>query len=313
LNGGITWQTQQTLFVGDPDFFVTVFDAIKGVIHVMIQNHAADVLHTISSDNGVTWSTPSLITISHPKYKTVIPGVAHGLQLTGRSSTAGRLILPFICRDATSSIPSSSFTMACPGCYTCMVYSDDYGITWHIGGVSPHVGSREACIIQLDDHTISTPFSISSSPNDNDINISETISSVVYANERNMGASPGHRQHIISHDSGLTFDVSGIDTLPDVVATNWTGVVAGCARASTPNRPLLFTAPSAIKARADLALWQSNDNGVTWSNTPRVLVAGPAGYSDIIPLNSTHMALLVENGSHEFAQKITFLPFPLVP
>lgn len=103
-----------------------------------------------------------------------------------------------------------------------------------------------------------------------------------------------------------------------MLATNWTGIVAGCARSGgsssstgSGTRPLVFTAPSATRARADLALWVSDDNGRSWNNgKPRaLLVPGPAAYSDVVAMNATHWALLVENGKGEFAQRISFALF----
>lgn len=71
---------------------------------------------------------------------------------------------------------------------------------------------------------------------------------------------------------------------------------------------IFFSTPQAPGQRADLALFRSNDEAVTW-DTGKLYLAGPAGYSDMVALNSTHGALLFENGALEFAQKISFSIF----
>jgi hypothetical protein len=89
------------------------------------------------------------------------------------------------------------------------------------------------------------------------------------------------------------------------VTANWTGIVAGAARVGDS---IFIATPQAAHARADLALFRSDDEAATWS-AGALFLAGPAGYSDAGALNATHGALVVENGADQFAGKISFAVF----
>lgn len=81
--------------------------------------------------------------------------------------------------------------------------------------------------------------------------------------------------------------------------------MAGAARVGDT---VFFSTPRAPGERADLAVFHSVDEAATWS-AGKLYLAGPAGYSDMVALNSTHGALLFENGEKEFAGKISFSVF----
>ncbi len=140
---------------------------------------------------------------------------------------------------------------------------------------------------------------------------------MLYASERNLGARTGMRMHAVSLDGGASFApaLAGYDAgLPDVVTANWTGVVAGLA---SFNGRLAFSTPAAAAQRAGLSLWvgaSTGAGGVAWGAAPaRSLWAGPAAYSDLLQLNSTHLGLVFEGGSAasgDFAAGIYFAAFP---
>ena len=94
------------------------------------------------------------------------------------------------------------------GCYSCLATSDDGGATWRIAAaaVTSQEGSREASLVQLP---------ASSHPG--------APGAVIYVTQRNMGATPGHRWHSVSLDSGSSLSLFGEDPgLPDVDTKNWT-------------------------------------------------------------------------------------------
>ena len=71
---------------------------------------------------------------------------------------------------------------------------------------------------------------------------------------------------------------------------------------------VIVTTPMAVGARADMGLFVSHDEALTWA--PGVLlVSGPAGYSDVGSLDASHGCILLENGAREFAAKISFGTF----
>lgn len=178
----------------------------------MIQDNSATVLYTVSTDRGVTWPTPAALNISS-SFASQLPGCAHGISVSGAlckepscGGAAGRLLVPFVCHTKAAAAPSGD--VACPGCYSCVVWSGDHGASWAVGAASNQEGTRESGLVQLRG--------------------GNPASATVYASERNMGASPGHREHAVSTDAGATYSAFGVDLgIPDVDTKNWTGVVAG--------------------------------------------------------------------------------------
>ena len=76
-------------------------------------------------------------------------------------------------------------------------------------------------------------------------------------------------------------------------------VVAGVARVdsgSAAGYRVAFTAPAAVGARANLSLWASID-ALTWTAPLVSIWPGPAAYSDIVPINATHIGILFESSS----------------
>jgi len=300
-DGGITWSSpEQVLYTGKCDFLAAVQDFKTGRTHLFIQAPPTGSLYTYSDDKGVTWSSPEPGKIKGPSGYTWTPAVAHGIQISGEyceeptcNGLTGRLVISFVCytkkaEDLQNQVESDT---ACPGCYTCLAVSDDQGATWtiHPEAVSKQEGSREASIVQLRS------------------SVHKTKNPVIYATERNLGDDTGFRIHAISVDGGTSFSIFGSDKeLPDSKVTNWTGIVAGAARVVRGEEQLVvFTTPMQKTARANMGIFVSSDETETWGSG-KLYFSGPAGYSDTWQLNSTHVAILFENGVTEFAQRISF-------
>jgi sialidase-1 len=287
---------------------------------VFLQENSATILGSSSVDGGATWTVPVQVSISAPAgYSYTIPAVGHGIVVNSSlcdrapacGGTAGRLLMPFVCYAAGASGDAGAraagvrgsanagraLDVACPGCYSCVAYSDDAGASWTIGAVSGQQGTREAALVQLLNSAAPYP----------------SVNAVIYASERNMGANPGYRLYAASADAGLSFAFSGSTSLPDPVTANWTGIVAGVSRFDTGTpitRRVIATVPAAVDARAALTLFVSTDETASWS-AASLLYPGPAGYSDLIQFNATHAAVLYENGAApgDFAAQISFALF----
>lgn len=308
-DGGSTWSSEAVLYTGGVDFLCSVFDSVQGRVHLFIQ-FGSKILYTTTDDGGATFTPVAPTTVTIPNgVASVQPGVGHGLVVDGAlcgdgkcAGEAGRLALPFICHTPGAA-GGAKGDVACPGCYSCLLLSDDRGESWRIGGVSTQDGTREASLVQL----------LSSSAG-------AAHTAVLYATERNMGSSPGYRQHALSLDAGSSFTSFGNDTgIPDAKTANWTGIVAGATRVGAvsgvgpagPQR-LLISTPMSKTERQDMAVYVSDDEAATWG--PGVLLrAGPAGYSDLAAINATHVAILFENGDddgmYDFAKRISFAVF----
>ena len=307
-DGGLTWSSEIELYHGHPDYLSAVYDSKIQRTHLFILN--SPNLWTYSDDMGQSWSKLVPPTINIPSGISATPGVAHGIQLQGDlcseptcNGKVGRLLVAWVChgkgmseyklRKTVKAMRNGYTDIVCPGCYSCLAYSDDHGTTWTIDatGISNQDGTREASIVQLQSAGYNTK------------------EAVIYATERNMGNNTGHRLHAISLDGGNSFSLFGADIgIPDSKVTNWTGIVAGATRfdgpSGSPNRIIIST-PSDPTQRANMTLYTSLDETITWSNG-KLYTIGPAGYSDIGFINSTHGAILFENGADEFAQQVSF-------
>ena len=301
-DGGATWAAAAMIFDAppQPDYFSAVYDARAGRVLVLVM--ASPNLQLASDDAGATWTAarPLALTLP-PTVGSAVPGVAHGVQIDGAlcaeptcAGAAGRLVVAFVCHAPKAAAAAAAAQarlgdVACPGCFSCLATSDDGGATWTVaaGGVSTQEGTREASLVQLP----SQPRA--------------AAGAVVWATERNMGATAGHRLHAVSLDGGLTLGGFGIDTIPDGDTKNWTGIVAGAARVG--GRVNVFT-PRAPGVRADLARFVSADDAASF-DAGTLFVAGPAGYSDAGALDAARGAVVYENGAAEFAQKISYAVF----
>lgn len=219
-DGGSSWAPARMLYDAPPmpDYLSAVHDAATGRSLLFIQT--APNLVTYSDDAGATWSKPEPVKITLPLGVTsASPGVAHGIQLRGElcaeptcGGAAGRLVVAWVChgkKAAAAAAPRARLgDISCLGCYSCLAASDDGGASWAIapGAVAlPQEGSREASIVQLRSSAHAS------------------AGAVVYATERNMGASPGHRWHSISVDGARNLSLFGDDAgLPDGDTKNWT-------------------------------------------------------------------------------------------
>ena len=300
-NGGASWSAAVNITRGNLDFLTPVYDAVADKIVLVVQQGDTGVVQTESGDGGRTWSAvvPAVLPVP-PGFSALIPGVGHGIQVSAAHcldsscvGTAGRLILPFV---ATRVGPVSNDT-ACGTCATALVFSDDGGASWSLGAVSEQNGSREAALVQLDSAAAGA------------------VGAAIYAAERNLGNATGTRWHAVSLDGGRSFSRYGVDALPDVTTSNWTGVVSGLARFDAPGLPatpplLIFTAPNAVNARANLSLWASEDQGATWGAPRLTIFGGPAAYSDALQINDTHVGVIFEGSATEFAGGIWFTALP---
>jgi sialidase-1 len=224
---------------------LAIADPSSGAIHFLYCVDYARCFYTRSDDDGVTFAKPVEITSAfdelRSKYDWKVIATGPGHGIRLRS---GRLLVPVWLALRHEHRPSCVST----------IYSDDDGRTWHAGDI----------VVNTDKET----------PNPSETAAVELSDGRVMLNIRNE--SPRHRRLVsISKDgiggwSAPAFD----DALFDPIC------MASLVRAGDR---LVFVNPAGDgkgKARTNLTLRTSADNGKSWS-APTLLETGIAAYSDL--------------------------------
>jgi sialidase-1 len=229
---------------------------------------------TYSDDDGATWSEPREITakVKPAEWSWYATGPGHGIQLS-----SGRLIIPcdhIVLQHGSRQDPHHSH----------VVYSDDHGQTWHVGGIAPR-GTNEC-----------TAF--------------EGESGRLCLNCRNQAQlvdGGNYRAVTWSSDGGLTFPPIVHDAaLLEPVCQASTCCLYG---AGTGRSRVLFSNP-ASRTRDHLTVRLSHDEGQTWP-LARLLHAGPAAYSDLYVTGEGAILCLYERGREGPYEAISLARFNL--
>ena len=224
-----------------------------------------------STDDGKTWGTPLEITsqVKDEAWTWYATGPGSGIQME-RGPHAGRLVIP--CDHFTPETKSSK---------SHVIYSDDHGRTWQLGGSSPDPGN-ECEVVELPD-------------------------GVLMLNMRNADHNQPGRQVCISKDGGATWTDQRVDaTLIEPVCQ------AAIRRYSWPEGSgrsvILFSNPASSEKRKNLTVRASFDEAVTWP-VETVINPGGSAYSDLAVLPDGRIACLYETWLR--GQTICFVRFPL--
>ncbi len=292
-DGGKSWLPQQVVWAegsnvcGNP---APVVDRITGTIWLlMTHNLAADsekaisqgtsqdtrrVFVTQSDDDGLTWAIPREITdsVKKPGWRWYATGPVNGIQLQ-RGAHRGRLVIPANHTEVSTNGQAVSRSH--------IIYSDDHGTTWKLGGNEDEL-TNESTVAELSDGSVM----------------------------QNMRSYAGkhRRAAACSHDGGLTWSPVRLD--PALIEPVCQGSVLRCTWPGGAQRSrLLFANPASIR-RERLTLRVSYDEGETWP-VSRVLWAGPAAYSCLVPLPDEAVGCLYECGAKNPYEKIVFERIPL--
>lgn len=221
---------------------------------------------TCSLDDGLTWSQPREITssVKDASWTWYATGPCHGIQLDG-----GRLLVP------CDHIVGRHHDRARDPYHSHVIYSDDRGESWRIGGIVEE-GTNECAVAQLDDGS-------------------------VYVNARNHVAGT-QRAVARSRDRGSTF--SGYEWDETLIEPVCQGSVL-----HLPGGPLLFANPASTR-RERMTVRLSNDGGRSWPSA-RLLHRGPAAYSDLAALSDGGVCCLYERGDAHPYETLTLARFSL--
>jgi sialidase-1 len=290
-DGGETWSEQKLIWsdgtnvCGNP---APVVDGKTGTIWLLLtwnrgsdpesailQGRSADtrrVFVTRSSDDGVSWEKPREITASvkKPHWRWYATGPANSIQLT-RGKHRGRLVVPANHSDHSDATKHHFRSH--------VIYSDDGGATWQIGGVQEEK-TNESTIVELADGSLL----------------------------HNMRSYHGKNRRAVarSSDGGLTWSAVTLDAaLIEPVCQ------ASMLRYAWPEGAkqgaILFSNPASTK-REKMTVRLSEDEGVSWP-VSRELWAGPAAYSCLGALADGTITCLYERGDKNPYEKIVFARF----
>ncbi|MBI3974271.1 MAG: exo-alpha-sialidase [Chloroflexi bacterium] len=282
-DGGRTWQETQVVVTepgstnGNP---APVVDRDTGTIWLSLCKNPAEggeekirkglfertVWLTYSQDDGATWAEPVEITaaVKRPEWTWYATGPCHGIQLQ-----SGRLLIPCDHRVRATTTQDEAR-------HSHVIYSDDHGATWQIGGRVAQEGTNESVAV-------------------------ETVDGAVYLNCRDQGRR-GRRCAAWSRDGGRTFPEFWWDETLIEPACQASLARLTDARRHDRNR-VLFANPASA-TRDTLTVRLSYDECHTWT-AGKVLHAEPAAYSDLAVTEDLAIFCLYERGEHSPYERLT--------
>jgi len=231
---------------------------------------------THTRDDGLTWTPPREITsqVKKPDWTWYATGPGIGIQLQHQGPHTGRLIIP--CDHVTRAGSSNESTGN-----SHIIYSDDHGQTWTLGGQPPQPGFNESQAVELTDGRLMLNM----------------------RNARQGQSTPTHRGVAISHDAGQTFDPPTHDpTLIEPICQ------ASIFRYDSAH--ILFSNPASQTHREKMTVRMSLDDGATWP-IAREIFPGKTGYSCLTRLPDQTVGLLYEQGCNLPYERIVLARFPL--
>lgn len=260
---GATWGPLQVIVkkgfktYGNP---APVVDAKTGTVWLPFCLNNDRVFVTWSDDMGATWAQPREITpeVKRPGWGWYATGPGHSIQLAG-----GRLLVPCDHRSLA-------------GVYSHVIFSDDHGKTWRLGGTLDN-GTDESMAV-------------------------ETRDGGVYLTMRNIYPAK-LRAYARSTNGGM--DWSEVELDPALVGpTCQASIIRLTSVPEHDKSRILFLNPASEK-RENMAVRISYDEAKTWSG-PRTIHPGPAAYSDMAVLPDLSVGALYENGESWPYSRITF-------
>ncbi len=287
-DGGVTWSPLQVVGDNGPNTFgnpCPVVDRATGTVWLLTtQNRGSDrekdiiagtsqagrsvaVLH--STDDGVRWSAPSDITASVKRADWTWYATGPGVGIQTRT---GRLVIP------------ANHAVAGTGAHhSHVVFSDDGGRRWEIGG-SADAGTNESQVVELADGRL-------------------------MLNMRNHPPKAENRRMIAtSADLGQTWSPPRPDAAliePPAQAS----LLRLTTAAADGRNHLLFSNPASTR-RERMTVRLSEDDGASWP-VSRIVHEGPAAYSSLVVLPDRSVGVLFERGDRSPYEKITFVRFLL--
>jgi len=288
---GRTWQPMQTLWddarntCGNP---CAVLDRDAGTIWLLltwnrgddresqiIAQHSKDTRRVFvmsSSDDGTTWSQPREITadVKPTNWTWYATGPGAGIQME-HGPHVGRLV-----------VPCDHIEAGTKRYFSHVIYSDDHGKSWKLGGSTPQDQVNECEVVEL-------------------------AGGRLLLNMRNYNRAEKTRQQAVSADGGLTWtDQRHVPELAEPICQ------ASIRRHSWPaagrQGVLLFSNPASNAKRECFTIRASYDEGQTWP-VYRLLDPRASAYSCLAVLSDGSVGVLYEAGQKNAYETIVFARF----
>lgn len=293
-DGGKSWSPIQLIWddgenvCGNP---APVLDETTGVIHLLstwnlgsdkeseiIAQTSEDTRHVYvlsSSDGGETWSEAREITATTklPNWTWYATGPGSGIQASvgrhGGSHDGGTLVERMMVACDHIEAESKHY-------YSHVIYSDDHGQSWQLGGSTPNHQVNECEVVQLSDGNL-------------------------MLNMRNYDRNVRRRQTAISKDGGLTWtDQKHDSTLIEPICQ-----ASLQSYAHGEKELLLFSNPASEEKRIRMTVRASEDQGQSWKHS-LLLHEGPSAYSDLVVMKDGLIGCLFEMGVESPYETISF-------
>lgn len=299
-DGGQTWSDQQVVWsdglntCGNP---CPVLDERTGTIWLLATHNLGvdtekDIIHkrgkstrTVwvmsSEDKGATWSKPKEITssVKDSSWGWYATGPGIGIQIR-HGQHKGRLVIPcdHSYDDPKGTVAGGPFAYG-----SHVIYSDDSGATWALGGViRPNV--NECQVVELADNAGTLLMDMRS----------------YFGRNR--------RTHSISRDGGETWTEP--KDHPQLIEPVCQASILRCAWPKDGASVIAFANPASTK-REKMTVRLSYDEGRTWP-VANEIYAGPAAYSSLALLPDGTLGLLYERGQRGPYETITFVSIPIL-
>mgnify|MGYP000465857734 CR=1 FL=1 len=286
LDNGLTWE-EPKIIVDDGDDTCgnpcPIVDRVTGSIVLLLTKNKGhenefqiikgtasprSVWLTKSMDDGITWSAPMNISsqVCKPDFRWYATGPCHGIQLAG-----GRMVAP--CDHSTG--PSFD------DMHSHVIFSDDGGVSWRIGGILDS-RTNECAAVQLADGSI-------------------------YLNMRNY-RNTNRRAVSVSSDYGMTWrNCRDEEALLDPVCQ--ASVLRFSVEKDGGKNRILFSNP-ASKERENMTIRLSYDECETWP-VSKCIWAGPSAYSDLVVTPNNQVGCLFECGVKKPYETISLALFSI--
>lgn len=226
-----------------------------------------------SDDDGLTWSPPAEITpaVKRTNWTWYATGPGAGIQIQ-HGPHAGRMV-----------IPCDHIEAGTGRYFSHVIFSDNHGADWQLGGSSPRDQVNECEVVEIENGGL-------------------------LLNMRNYDPAKKNRQQAVSSDGGRHWTAQR--HVPELIEPICQGSIR---RFTWPanGRPgvILFSNPASTR-REKLTLRASFDDGQTWP-VAKLIDPRPAAYSCLAALPDGSVGLLYEAGDAHPYETIRFSRFPL--